>query len=46
MLFDRSDGELIKVVVQSVLRQLWHHFQLDVPEHLVRIDDHGKQIRL
>ncbi|XP_030462191.2 disease resistance-like protein DSC2 isoform X2 [Syzygium oleosum] len=41
-----SDGELIKVVVQGVLRQLRHHFQLDVPEHLVRIDDHGKQIRL
>ncbi|KAL3719047.1 hypothetical protein ACJRO7_004055 [Eucalyptus globulus] len=36
-----SDGELIKVVVQGVLRQLRHHFQLDVPEHLVRIDDHG-----
>ncbi|XP_018719279.2 disease resistance protein RPV1-like [Eucalyptus grandis] len=36
-----SDGELTKVVVQGVLRQLRHHFQLDVPEHLVRIDDHG-----
>ncbi|KAL3719041.1 hypothetical protein ACJRO7_004051 [Eucalyptus globulus] len=36
-----SDGELIEVVVRGVLRQLRHHFQLDVPEHLVRIDDHG-----
>ncbi|XP_056169065.1 uncharacterized protein LOC115666577 [Syzygium oleosum] len=43
VLFDRiDDGKLTRDVVQQTLRKLRHRFQLDVPEHLLSIDDRVK----
>ncbi|KAI6669104.1 hypothetical protein NL676_003989 [Syzygium grande] len=37
-----DDGKLTRDVVQQTLRKLRHRFQLDVPEHLLSIDDRVK----
>ncbi|KAF8038740.1 hypothetical protein BT93_B1326 [Corymbia citriodora subsp. variegata] len=41
---DGHEGELIKLVVETVLRELRKHFQLDVPKQLVGLDGHMKEI--
>ncbi|XP_030545519.2 disease resistance protein RUN1-like [Rhodamnia argentea] len=39
------DRELVEEVVKTILSKLRHDFQLDVPKHLVGVDDHVNKIR-
>ncbi|KAL3750124.1 hypothetical protein ACJRO7_011152 [Eucalyptus globulus] len=39
------EGELVEEVVKTILSKLRRDFQLDVPEHLVGVDDHVNKIR-
>ncbi|XP_056165227.1 disease resistance protein RUN1-like [Syzygium oleosum] len=41
---NRHEGELIKLVVKTVLSKLQEDFQLDVPRQLVGLDDRLKEI--
>ncbi|XP_039165950.1 disease resistance protein RPV1-like [Eucalyptus grandis] len=39
------EGELVEEVVKTILSKLRHDFQLDIPDHLVGVDDHVNKIR-
>ncbi|KAF8039336.1 hypothetical protein BT93_B1771 [Corymbia citriodora subsp. variegata] len=39
------EGELVEKVVKTILSKWRHNFQLDVPKHLVGVDDHLNKIR-
>lgn len=44
LLFHRHEGELIKLVVETVLSKLKKDFQLDLPRQLVGLDGHLEEI--
>ncbi|KAL3729604.1 hypothetical protein ACJRO7_026693 [Eucalyptus globulus] len=39
------EGELVEEVVKTILSKLRRDFQLDIPDHLVGVDDHVNKIR-